>query len=138
MFYNGVLILNRFSLSWTVDKFFLETLDLPYADFSRNIRQRWVGSHEPPLREIERLISKVRPCERLVLSISHCLIMQLITGHIKALYQNPPRRRRLFMKSLFDWHILYDILLYTVSSLKPSQVSHITFTTHHHSLLIHI
>ena len=29
------------------------------------------------------------------------------------------------MKSLFDWHVLHDTLLYTVSLLELSQVSHI-------------
>ena len=36
---------------------------------------------------------------------------QLITPHFRALWHNPPRRRRHFMKAVVTWHGLYDILV---------------------------
>src|ERR1700722_7886955 len=34
--------------------------------------------------------------------------LQLIIFHIRGLWFNPPRRRRYLMKSLLEWHALYD------------------------------
>ena len=42
---------------------------------------------------------------------SKCNIyVQLTTNHIKALFNNPCRRRRKFMKCLGEWHRLYEML----------------------------
>jgi hypothetical protein len=37
--------------------------------------------------------------------------LQLVTPHVHALFSNPPRRRRYFMKHLTEWHRLYEILV---------------------------
>ena len=58
-FFNGVLVLNRFSLAWIVDHFFSETLDLSYDMFVRAVKDRWRGSGTPPFAELERMIYKV-------------------------------------------------------------------------------
>ncbi|KIM87338.1 hypothetical protein PILCRDRAFT_63658, partial [Piloderma croceum F 1598] len=89
-FFNGVLVLNRFSPTWIVEHFFSETLNLSYDTFVRVVKERWRGSAPPPFSELEALIRK-----------------------------NPPRRRRSFMKSLLDWHLLYDSLLNITSHLTP-------------------
>ena len=34
-----------------------------------------------------------------------------MTSHVQALFNNPPRRRRYFMKHLTEWHRLYEILM---------------------------
>lgn len=40
-------------------------------------------------------------------------------AHIKALWYNPPRRRRFCAKSLFDWHDLFAVLTDVCVHLAP-------------------
>ncbi|EGN96405.1 hypothetical protein SERLA73DRAFT_76363 [Serpula lacrymans var. lacrymans S7.3] len=97
-FFDGVLVMNKYPLNHIVNRFFVETLDLTYDSYARAVKQRWTGSDPPPLSNIER---------------------NLVTGHVKAMWFNPPRRRRYLIKSLIDWHELYAESSYISSELAP-------------------
>ncbi|PPQ78350.1 hypothetical protein CVT25_011633 [Psilocybe cyanescens] len=93
-FYDGVLILNKYPFEWMVNQFFYETIGVKYDAIKTMVTQRWGGPEaEPPFRKVERTLYK------------------LITPRIRALWNNPPRKRRHFMKALIEWHALYDTLL---------------------------
>ncbi|KAF9557743.1 Mak10-domain-containing protein [Agrocybe pediades] len=92
-FFGGVLILNRHSLEWMLDRFFVESVGVDYEIIKAAVNSRYEGSETgSPFRKVERSLYK------------------LITPHIRALWNNPPRRRRFVMKSLVEWHTLYDAL----------------------------
>ncbi|KAF8061759.1 Mak10 subunit, NatC N-terminal acetyltransferase-domain-containing protein [Lyophyllum atratum] len=102
-FYDGLLILNRYTFTWMVDRFFYETLGVTYDTIGRTVKHYW-PSETPPLPRIERILYK------------------LITPHIRGLWLNPPRRRRHLAKSLLDWHNLYDLLTDLTSGLDGTSL----------------
>ncbi|KAG1736921.1 Mak10 subunit, NatC N-terminal acetyltransferase-domain-containing protein [Suillus paluster] len=102
-FWDGVLVLNKFAMKHIVVQFFRETLDTSYDGFTQAIRTRWQGPAPPPLAHIERTMT------------------QIMMAHIKALWYNPPRRRRFCAKSLFDWHDLFAVLMDVSVHLAPLQ-----------------
>jgi hypothetical protein len=59
MFWDGVLVLNKFALKHVVVRFFRETLDTCYDALTQNIVTRWQGSAPPPLAQIERTMTQV-------------------------------------------------------------------------------
>ncbi|KAF8801418.1 hypothetical protein BYT27DRAFT_7198198 [Phlegmacium glaucopus] len=103
-FYDGFLILHRHSLGWMVNQFFFETVGMDYDSIHEAVIQRWTGPEPAPLREVERSLYK------------------LMTPHIRAFWNNPPRRRRHFMKSLVGWHDLYDLLTQIRDNLDLKEV----------------
>ncbi|KAF8626362.1 hypothetical protein AX15_005013 [Amanita polypyramis BW_CC] len=100
-FYNGVLVLYHFPFKWLVDRFFLESLGIPYESMLKSINQRWSKTESPPIQNLERIL------------------FALLSPHIRNHWNNGPRRRRYLMKSLVTWHRLYDLLLDIVGTLKP-------------------
>ncbi|PPR02186.1 hypothetical protein CVT26_012126 [Gymnopilus dilepis] len=101
IFYDGTFILNKYPFDWVVDRFFSEGVGLTYGSIKAAVTARWCGPEaEPPLRKVERSLYK------------------LIAPHVRALWHNPPRRRRHFMKALVEWHSLYDSLVHTVQNLE--------------------
>ncbi|KAJ8591458.1 Mak10-domain-containing protein [Rhizopogon salebrosus TDB-379] len=100
-FWDGVLVLNKFALKHIVVRFFHEALDTSYDAFTQAITRRWLGPAPPPLAHIERTMT------------------QILIAHIKALWYNPPRRRRFCAKSLFDWHDLFAVLTDVCVHLAP-------------------
>ncbi|KAF9480902.1 hypothetical protein BDN70DRAFT_877091 [Pholiota conissans] len=99
-FYDGFLVLSKYPFEWMVNRVFYETIGVRYDWIRANIINRWTGEEDPPLQKIERSISK------------------LITPHFRALWYNPPRRRRHFMKALLEWHGLYDTLVQITDDLE--------------------
>ncbi|KAF9009616.1 Mak10 subunit, NatC N-terminal acetyltransferase-domain-containing protein [Cyathus striatus] len=99
-FFDGVLILNKFSLGWLIDRFFIETVGIPYGTLIKRINERWEKPDPPPLYKLDRALYK------------------LITPHIRALWFNPPRRRRYFMKSVAEWHAVYSTMTEIVDGLN--------------------
>ncbi|KAF9528205.1 Mak10 subunit, NatC N-terminal acetyltransferase-domain-containing protein [Crepidotus variabilis] len=100
-FYDGFKIMSRFSIPWLINQFFYETCGVEWDEIRSVILERWRGDQDhpllnegspPPVLQLERLLSKN------------------LTAHFRALFHNPPRRRRYFMKSLVEWHFFYDIL----------------------------
>ncbi|KAF8638818.1 hypothetical protein AX17_001876 [Amanita inopinata Kibby_2008] len=105
-FYNGVLILHNFSFKWLLDRFMLESLGVSYEYILKNIAQCSRRSSEPPpVQSVERTF------------------FTLLNPHIRNQWSNGPRRRRYFMKSLINWHRLYDILLDIIGGLELSSMS---------------
>ncbi|KAF8872660.1 Mak10 subunit, NatC N-terminal acetyltransferase-domain-containing protein [Gymnopilus junonius] len=99
-FYDGTLILNKYPFDWMIDRFFYEAVGLSYGSIKAAVTSRWSGAEaDPPLRKVERSLYK------------------LITPHIRALWNNPPRKRRHFMKALLEWHSLYDTLTDIVNNI---------------------
>jgi len=88
-FHDGLLVLNRFSFSWLVDRFFFETLGVRY---------------ESIVKTVKKYLPKSDALAR-AKNVLHKLITPRIRGHCL----NPSRRRRYLAKSLLDWHSLYDI-----------------------------
>jgi hypothetical protein len=103
IFYDGVLVLNRFTPIWLVNRFFLEYLGIPYDIFSTNVKQRWTRQRPPLLGKLENQFS------------------ELLTSHIKCHWYNAPRKRRHMMKSLPAWHAIYDQIQSITARLEPSQ-----------------
>ncbi|KAG5640738.1 hypothetical protein DXG03_007367 [Asterophora parasitica] len=58
IFYDGLLILNKFSFTWMVERFFYETLGITYYDIVKTVA-RHCPSNESPLPPIERIIHKL-------------------------------------------------------------------------------
>lgn len=92
-FYDGLLVLSKYSFHWLIDRFFFESVGVTFSSITDSINEEWRGKTPPPLQKVERCFYK------------------LITPHIRALWFNPPRQRRHLMKSLVDWHVLYDSML---------------------------
>ncbi|KAF5387015.1 hypothetical protein D9615_002044 [Tricholomella constricta] len=93
-FYDGLLILNKFTFTWTVERFFHETLGIPYDVIVKTVVQHW-PSDVSPLPHMERILG---------------------------LWLNPPRRRRHLAKSLLDWHKLYDALREITTELEKNNL----------------
>ncbi|KAJ7932709.1 Mak10 subunit, NatC N-terminal acetyltransferase-domain-containing protein [Mycena leptocephala] len=89
VFYDGLLVLNKFNPTWVMDRFFFETLGISFQSVvhfvDRNSQSQSQRSH--PWTDIQPL------------------------------WYNPCRRRRFFMKSLLDLHIYYTRLIGIMSGL---------------------
>lgn len=58
-FYDGFLILRRYSFDWMVNQFFRETIGMDY-DYIRDIvLETWTGSEPAPLKPLQRSLYKV-------------------------------------------------------------------------------
>jgi len=93
--------LSSYTQKHIVDCFFAENCGISYDSFIDIIGRRWKGPPTSPLAHLERSI------------------VELELGYIKALWYNPARRRRYCMKSLFDWHTLYALLINVQNHLEP-------------------
>ncbi|PPQ65821.1 hypothetical protein CVT24_012048 [Panaeolus cyanescens] len=103
-FFDGLAILGKHSFGWMINRFFLETIGEDYDAIHSTVTRLWDRGGPTPLKKVEKTLYK------------------LITPHIRSLWNNPPRTRRHFMKSLLDWHNLYDSLVETVEGLKLEDV----------------
>ncbi|KAG7453081.1 uncharacterized protein BT62DRAFT_959328 [Guyanagaster necrorhizus] len=92
-FYDGLLVLNRFNLSWLTQSFLTETLGVNYERIVKVIQDGWKDVTSPPLSQMERSLAK------------------LLNTHITGNWLNAPRRRRQLMNLTFDWHALYDLFV---------------------------
>ncbi|KAJ3892376.1 Mak10 subunit, NatC N-terminal acetyltransferase-domain-containing protein [Lentinula edodes] len=107
LFYDGIQIIHNQPQSWLVDRLFEETIGVSYHVFA----QHWGGQGSASLLDLERQI------------------IHTIIPHIRGLWNNPARRRRFLVKSIFDWHIIYDTLCVLVEGLDASVSSTLTFRT---------
>ncbi|KAJ3807472.1 Mak10 subunit, NatC N-terminal acetyltransferase-domain-containing protein [Lentinula aff. lateritia] len=108
LFYDGIQIIHNQPQSWLVDRLFEETIGVSYHVFA----QHWGGQGSASLLDLER-------------KIIHTMI-----PHIRGLWNNPARRRRFLVKSIFDWHIIYDTLCVLVEGLDASDnIDPVTFRT---------
>lgn len=60
IFYDGLLVLNKYSLTWLVDRFFFETLGITYDSIAKTIRERWTSTAPLPMKAIEHGLYKAR------------------------------------------------------------------------------
>ncbi|KAJ3869867.1 Mak10 subunit, NatC N-terminal acetyltransferase-domain-containing protein [Lentinula novae-zelandiae] len=108
LFYDGIQIIHNQAQSWLVDRLFEETIGVSYHVFA----QHWGGQGSAALLDLERKI------------------IHTIIPHIRGLWNNPARRRRFLVKSIFDWHIIYDTLCALVEGLDVSDnIDPVTFRT---------
>ncbi|KAG6861782.1 hypothetical protein C0995_012286 [Termitomyces sp. Mi166 len=115
-FYDGLMILNKFSLSWMVDRIFFETLGVSYMDTVKFIAPLQADQ----LSSVENLLYKARLI---------CL-MKLIAPHIRGQWFNPPRRRRHLVNSLLNWHRVYDTLTEMTASLEDTPLPKASLIMH--------
>ncbi|KAJ8093388.1 N-alpha-acetyltransferase, non-catalitic subunit [Marasmius tenuissimus] len=101
-FHDGIQVLYRLPSTWLLQRFFLETLGLNYIDFA----SVWGGPSSLGLVDMERALIKT------------------LVPHVKGMWFNPPRRRRLLANSLLEWHMVYDMLVVMVD-LTDSPPPHI-------------
>ncbi|KAK7035942.1 Mak10 subunit, NatC N-terminal acetyltransferase-domain-containing protein [Favolaschia claudopus] len=99
VFYDGLLVLNKFNLTWLMDRFFFETLGVSYQSAFHFVERNSRSQRPRPWADIQR---------------GH---FKLMTEYIRALWYNPCRRRRFFMKALVDLHVYYTRLKDITSSL---------------------
>ncbi|KAG5721407.1 N-alpha-acetyltransferase, 35 NatC auxiliary subunit [Termitomyces sp. T112] len=111
-FYDGLMILNKFSFSWMMDHFFFETLGVSYTNIVKAIAPFCTESCASQLSTVENLLYK------------------LIAPHIKGQWLNPPRRRRHLVNSLLNWHKVYDILSEITTSLESTLLPKTSITMH--------
>ncbi|GAW03142.1 glycoside hydrolase [Lentinula edodes] len=108
LFYDGIQIIHNQPQSWLVDRLFEETIGVSYHVFA----QHWGGQGSASLLDLERKI------------------IHTIIPHIRGLWNNPARRRRFLVKSIYDWHIIYDTLCVLVEGLDVSDdIDPVTFRT---------
>lgn len=108
-FYDGFLIFNKHIFDWIIDAFFFETVGIHYTIIKASIVRRWTGDGEPPLKQLE---GALKVC--LQSSVGNGYIIdanQFVIPYIRSYWSNPPRRRRYFMKSILNWHTIYDLLV---------------------------
>ncbi|KAG6916900.1 hypothetical protein DXG01_004733 [Tephrocybe rancida] len=113
-FYDGLMILNKFSFAWMIDRFFLETLGVSYATITKAVAPFWAAD-QSPLPRIENLLYKAR-----LIPPHQCI----------GLWLNPPRRRRHLVNSLLDWHRVYDMLSEITAALKDTSFSKESIVIH--------
>ncbi|KAJ6567144.1 Mak10 subunit, NatC N-terminal acetyltransferase-domain-containing protein [Mycena capillaripes] len=107
VFYDGLLVLNKFNPTWVMDRFFFETLGVSFQSIVHFVDRNSQSQRSHPWAEIQR---------------GH---FKLMTEYIRALWFNPPRRRRFFMKSLLDLHIYYTRLIDITSNLSDLPSSNV-------------
>ncbi|KII89424.1 hypothetical protein PLICRDRAFT_160784 [Plicaturopsis crispa FD-325 SS-3] len=100
-FYDGVLVLNKYTPPWIADRFLVETLGITLAQYTHCATDGWLGSGSPPITELGRQIS------------------QTMNGQVKAQWFNPPRRRRHLVKSLLEWHSIYNMCVEITDNIDP-------------------
>ncbi|KAF7353855.1 hypothetical protein MVEN_01071100 [Mycena venus] len=105
VFYDGLLVLNKFNLTWVMDRFFFETLGVSYQSVFHFVDRNSQSQRPPPWSDIQRGALQG--------------MSFLMTEYIRALWYNPCRRRRFFMKSLVDLHIYYTRLTDIAANLPP-------------------
>ncbi|KAF9265939.1 hypothetical protein L218DRAFT_897912 [Marasmius fiardii PR-910] len=101
IFHDGIEVLHKFPSTWLLNSFFYETLGIDYSEFAL----AWGGPSSPKLVEMERLLIKT------------------VVPHIKGMWFNPPRRRRLLANSLLEWHTVYDMLTVMVDLVEVRPAS---------------
>ncbi|KAJ7494359.1 Mak10 subunit, NatC N-terminal acetyltransferase-domain-containing protein [Mycena galericulata] len=99
VFYDGLLVLNKYNPAWVMDRFFFETLGVSYTSVIHFVDQHSRNQWPHPWADLQR---------------GH---FKLMTEYIRALWYNPSRRRRYFMKLLVDLHLYYTRLVDVTSSL---------------------
>ncbi|KAG7086374.1 hypothetical protein E1B28_002334 [Marasmius oreades] len=105
VFHDGIQVLYNFPSTWLLQRFFHETLGIDYSEFA----VAWGGHSSPRLVEMERALIKT------------------VIPHIKGLWFNPPRRRRLLANALLEWHMVYDMLTIMVDSVDIRPASSLVF-----------
>ncbi|KAI0062099.1 Mak10-domain-containing protein [Artomyces pyxidatus] len=104
-FFDGHRVLGKMTLDWLVDRFFLESIGVPYHILASAVKTRWPSSSSPPFRDIEQKI------------------IRTLIPHIKSAWYNPPRRRRFLSRSLLEWHAMYDAAVTLVGSVNTDDVA---------------
>ncbi|KAJ7084851.1 Mak10 subunit, NatC N-terminal acetyltransferase-domain-containing protein [Mycena belliarum] len=107
VFYDGLLVLNRYNPTWVMDRFFFETLGVSYQAVVQFVDRHTQSQRPHPWADLQR---------------GH---FKLTTEYIRALWYNPPRRRRFFMKMLVDLHIYYTRLTAISMTMPELQSTHI-------------
>ncbi|KAF8172074.1 Mak10 subunit, NatC N-terminal acetyltransferase-domain-containing protein [Pholiota molesta] len=57
-FYDGFLVMHKHSFEWMVNRVFYETVGCKYDWIAAAIIDRWIGEDDPPLKRVERSLSK--------------------------------------------------------------------------------
>ncbi|CAK5263962.1 unnamed protein product [Mycena citricolor] len=98
IFYDGLLVLNKFSPQWVMDRFFFETLGVGYQSVVAYVGQ---NSTDQFWGDLQR---------------GH---FKLMTEYVRALWYNPPRRRRFLAKMLTDLHLYYSRMMGIAAKFPP-------------------
>lgn len=101
-FHDGLLVLNKYSFAWLVDRFFFETLGVSYDHIVKMVK-RYLPDTDA--------FARAEP-----------FLHKLITPRIRGHFLNSPRRRRHLAKSLLDWHALYDVFFEVANWLKETDL----------------
>ncbi|KAJ4475557.1 Mak10 subunit, NatC N-terminal acetyltransferase-domain-containing protein [Lentinula aciculospora] len=107
LFYDGIQIIQSQPQSWLVGRFFEETIGVSYNVFA----QYWGGPGSVSLLELEKRV------------------IHTVIPHIRGLWNNPARRRRFLVKSILDWHMIYDTLCVLVEGLDTTDIDPVTSRT---------
>ncbi|KAJ3843014.1 Mak10 subunit, NatC N-terminal acetyltransferase-domain-containing protein [Lentinula raphanica] len=107
LFFDGNQIVHSQPQGWVINRLFEETIGLSYNVFS----QHWGGSGSDSLAELERRI------------------IHTVIPHMRGLWNNPPRRRRFLVKTILDWHMVYDAVCVLVEDLDTTDMDPVTFRT---------
>ena len=121
-FYENSTILNTYPRIWIVDRFFIETLGIPYATLAEVIADRWIGDSAPPFDDLEQDIAQVYNFPHFNAPSPLTNERQLMISHVRGLWFNPPRHRRHLMMSVLNWHLLYDALLDIMSNVDANVI----------------
>ncbi|KAJ3997460.1 Mak10 subunit, NatC N-terminal acetyltransferase-domain-containing protein [Lentinula boryana] len=107
LFFDGMQVVHSQPQGWLVDRLFEETIGVSYTVFA----QHWGGSGTAALVELERRV------------------IHTVIPHIRGLWNNPARRRRFLVKSILDWHMIYDTLCGLVESVDTINIDPVAFRT---------
>jgi hypothetical protein len=58
-FYDGLLVLSKYSFQWLIDRFFFESVGMTFSSITDSINEEWRGEAPPPLKKVERSFYKV-------------------------------------------------------------------------------
>ncbi|KAJ7290144.1 Mak10 subunit, NatC N-terminal acetyltransferase-domain-containing protein [Mycena rebaudengoi] len=105
VFYDGLLVLSKYSPLWLMDRFFFETLGVSYQSVVHAVNQATRNRPPPPWADLQRVHFK------------------LITEYIRAQWYNPCRRRRYFMRLLLELHLYYTRLVDAAADLDVANVA---------------
>ncbi|KIY48168.1 hypothetical protein FISHEDRAFT_59008 [Fistulina hepatica ATCC 64428] len=92
----------KYTVSWTVDRFFDESVGVSYTDIVMRVRQRWNSNNTCDFSTLANTLDRV------------------CSEHIVSQWYNPPRRRRMMVKSLASWHEIYEMLSSFVANIDSS------------------
>ncbi|KAF7323348.1 hypothetical protein HMN09_00115700 [Mycena chlorophos] len=120
VFYDGLLVLNKFSPQWVFDRFFYETLGISQQSVVQFMEQHTTEAWHP-WGDLQRGHFKARRprCPKLNLALI------LMTEYIRALWFNPGRRRRFLMKMLVELHGYYAQMVEIQASIPALPVTDI-------------